>query len=223
MPGQSTSSSHITIDGIDFRLTESLDEFLSSIDEKGRGVIRFQTNKYRGVLSGLRGRLKDRYGECSPQFSQCSHTQLFCAGCLWEFPPSHVVSLALPHLSGRIGGYTAPGYAEFGRSAACSQCGTDDALLVYEVFSPDQITAADVEAIREYWRQNANTWWSDEEQTEALCDLCNNQITHGRGYISGSNLMCEQCVGRAMADGLQSLRENPHCFGTALLRKVRGT
>src|SRR5262249_3909938 len=116
----------------------------------------------------------------------------------------------------------ASGHDPFGKTGVCPQCGSEASLLVYEHFPPDQISEADVEAIRRHWQEEGQSWWEGGARGEAICDNCGSGGPRGRGYLSGTKLVCEECVRNGLlAEGLARLREDPHYYGAALLRKAR--
>lgn len=219
----SRSGTSVTIDGEGFPLVSSVDELCAVIESNSRGALRFRSVTYGEVISALTQKLEKRYGRMSRQFLDSVPSPLLCAGCLWEFPGSYRISLQMPGALGFIIGAT-PGFDQFGKSGTCPQCGNDESLLVYELFRPERISSADVNAIRRYWQEQARFWWGNQNQqrSEANCDSCNDSIARNQGYLSGSSLICERCVNKGlMMEGLWRLRSDPHFYGAALLRKVR--
>ncbi len=218
----SGSAVSIMVDGPKFQLVDSVDTLCAAIEAEGRGVLRIRSVRYGDVLAELAQKLEKRYGRMSRQYQDSIPSSLLCAGCMWEFPGSYQLSLQSPEMFGGMVFGATPGFDQFGKSGICPQCGSDESLLVYECFPPEQITEADIEAIRRYWRELARSWWQSEQHSQAICDRCNNDIARGQGYLSGTSLICENCVRKGlMSEGLEKLRDNPHYYGSALLRKAR--
>ena len=132
---------------------------------------------------------------------------------------SYILSLQMPET--RMTGATL-GYDLFGKTGVCPHCGSYESLLVYEYFPLEQISEVDVRAIRKYWQQQALTWWQSQQQRAGTCENCNEIIVWNQGYLSGNDLLCENCVNKGlMTEGLSRLKDNPHFYGRALLRKAR--
>lgn len=218
----SGSAASIMIDGTTFQLVNSLDALCATIEAEGRGVLRLHSVTYGDVLFELAQKLEKRYGKTSSQYRDVVSSVLLCAGCLWKFPGSYTLSLQAPEVFGGVVVGATPGFDQFGKTGVCPQCGSDESLLVYECFPPEQISEVDIEAIRMYWQEQAHVWWQREQHTPAICDYCNNDIARGQGYLSGASILCENCIREGlMAEGLEKLRDNPHYYGSALLRKAR--
>ena len=218
----SGSAASIMIDGTRFQLVNSLDVLCTIIEAEGRGVLRLRSVTYGDVLFGLAQKLEKRYGKTSSQYRDVVSSVLLCAGCLWEFPGSYTLSLQAPEVFGDVVVGATPGFGQFGKTGVCPQCGSDESLLVYECFPPEQISEVDIEAIRMYWREQAHTWWQREQRPNAICDYCNDDIIREQGYLSSASMLCENCIRKGlMAEGLEKLRDNPHYYGSALLRKAR--
>ncbi len=218
----SGSAASIMVDRSRFQLVDSVDALCAAIEAEGEGVLRFRSMTYGDVLAELAQKLEKRYGRMSRQYQDSIPSSLLCAGCLWEFPGSYQLSLQMPDMfGGRVVGAT-PGFDQFGKSGICPQCGSDESLLVYECFPLEQISEDDVEAIRMYWHELARAWWQNQQRSDAICEFCNAEIARGQGYLSGTSLICENCVRKGlMIEGLEKLRDNPHYYGSALLRKAR--
>lgn len=213
----------VTLDGTEFQLANNIDALYAAIEVEGRGVLRFRSLTYGNVLAELVQRLETRYGPMSRQYRDSVPSPLLCAGCLWEFPGSYKMSLQAPEMFAdrSVIGAT-PGFDQFGRSGVCPQCGSNEGLLVYECFLPEQISEADIEAIRRYWRELAQAWRKSQQRSQGICNDCNDDIAQGQGYLFGTDLICENCVRKGLlTEGLESLRNNPHYYGSALLRKAR--
>ena len=215
-------SSTAIVDGDEFLLAQSAGELCSAVAKQGRAILRFRSVQYGSLLRDLAQRLQKEYGANSRQYNDLIPSPLLCAGCLWEFPMSYVMSLQAPDMFGdRILGGT-PGFDRFGKSGTCPKCGSDESLLVYEYFPTEKITRTDIEAIRKYWQNNAHEWWQSQQRSEAICDRCNGPVSRGGGYLADTDLMCGDCLHRGlMTEGIAHLRNNPHYYGNALLRKAR--
>lgn len=213
-----------TFEGRRFRLCSTVNELCEAIHAEDRGILKFQSMQYSEILGELKLKLESEF-QSEPRYaSDLFASPLVCAGCLWQFPPSYILSLQAPDLfGGKLFGATA-GFNTFGKSGVCPQCGSEQDLLVYEFFRSEDISQADVDAIQRYWRSLAQRWWQqqNEQRSSAICDHCNSDMRRGEGYLLGSNLNCETCVRQGlMAEGLEMLKKNPHYYGVALLRKVR--
>jgi hypothetical protein len=214
----------VKVDGTPFRLVNSVGELCQAIEEEGRGALRFRSKTYGDVLADFTRRVSEKYGKGSGYYRDTVPSPLLCAGCLWEFPGSYKMSLQMPQMFGgrnRVFGAT-PGFSNFGNSGACPKCGSEESLLVYEHFKEEEVSAADVEAIAEYWRDLARAWWSGSSRTSGICDFCNAGVEKGEGYLEANSLICQRCVDKGLkTEGLERLRSDPHYYGAALLRKAR--
>jgi HEAT repeat protein len=213
----------ITIDETKFLLANNVEDLCQAIKGEGRGVLRLRTLDYGDAQIELMQMLDKQYGQKSPQYKQLFASLLLCADCLWEFPASYTLSLVGRDMKGVPNwALYEPQARVFAQTGVCPQCGGNESLLVYECFFPEQITQVDVEAIRKYWQERAHAWWQSHQRSDAICDYCNRTIARGQGYLSGSYLSCEDCVRESlMTEGLENLKENPICYGSALLRKAR--
>ena len=217
----SDPSGSVTIDNTEFPLARTPAELAAAIGSGGRAALLFPSLRYREVLSQAGQLLRARYGDNSAQYRDLIPSPLLCARCLWEFPGSYRIGLQMPEFLGRMSGGL-PGGEHFARTGECPQCGGTESLLVYECFSPEDVTQTDVEAIQKYWEQKASVWWRSQNRSEAICDACNAAIPRGAGSLSGSSLLCDGCVRRGIgSEGLARLRSDPHYYGAALLRKAR--
>jgi len=212
----------ISVDGTKFRLVNSVDELCAAIEAEGQGVLRFRSVAYGEVLSELTQKLEKQYGRTSPQYRDSVPSILICAGCLWEFPGSYKLKLQAPEMFGGMAIGATPGFKQFGETGVCPQCGSNESLFVYESFQAEQIDEADIRAIQKYWQECARKWWNDQQRSEGFCDRCNTTINRGQGYLSGTNLICDNCLHKGLlTEGLEKLKENPHYYGAAILRKAR--
>lgn len=208
--------SMVKIDGIDFPLFTSAEAFGTLVQKENRGALRFRSVEYGSVLGRLSTMLpKERTDDLFASL-------LLCAGCMWQFPGSYMLSLqAREHPLPFVAGAT-PGFDRFGETGACPQCGAEESMLVFEYFPPDEITQDDLEAIRTYWHDQAHAWWQSQSRSEGICERCNAVVARGEGCLSGSDLLCAGCIERGlMTEGLGHLRTKPHYYGAALLRKAR--
>ena len=84
----------------------------------------------------------------------------------------------------------------------------------------DEVTLADVNALRDYMQALAREWWSKARKVEAVCDVCNKKINSGEGYLIGSYLKCEGCCGLG-PDALVRLNADQNHFGIGVLDAAR--
>ncbi len=84
----------------------------------------------------------------------------------------------------------------------------------------DEVTLADMEALRTYMQALAREWWSKGQRAEACCDVCNKRINFGEGYLIGSWLKCEDCCGLG-PDALVRLNADQNHFGKGTLEAAR--
>ena len=49
-------------------------------------------------------------------------------------------------------------------------------------------------AIKQWWRNDAQTWWSTSGRQEAYCDDEGEAVAQGQGYKTGRRLLCERCA-----------------------------
>jgi hypothetical protein len=214
----------IAIGGIVFPLARDVETMCRTIDDGGRCVLRLKSLDYGRVLGDLMAALERRYGKGDARAGVIFSASLLCAGCGLEFPGSFRLALQDPGMSSRgmivTGG--APGRDEFGKTGRCPKCRNAESLLVYEYVDPAKVTAEDVESIRDLWRDLATAWWAAQNRSEAICDYCSGDIPAGKGYLSGSSLICDDCVSKGlMSEGLAKLRSNPDYYGPSLVRKAR--
>jgi hypothetical protein len=212
------STAGITIDGTKFPLADSVDALCMAIETGGRGALRFPIATYPSVFTLLGQWAEERYGRESQQFSQVAAASLVCAGCLGKFPDHFKIGLLMRYT--RVSG-AAPGFDQFSKSGICPQCGSDEALLVYEYVPPEEVSEADIYAIRRYWQERALTWWRNQSRSQAICDFCSTTIARNQGYLFSDRLICEECVQKTLANALNDLKRNPDYYGTGLLRKAR--
>jgi hypothetical protein len=208
------------VDGQRFRLCATVESLCEAIQVEGRGVLRFRSLDFGRILGELKRSMENQpEGRERDVFA----APLACAGCMWEFPVSYMLSLQSPGLfGGNLLGAIA-GFDAFGKTGVCPQCGSGQSLLVYESFPPEKISRADVEAIRRYWQSQSRKWWEHHAaDASAACDRCSASVARGEGYLNGSHLYCDGCVNQGlMTEGLERLRRDPHYYGSALLRKAR--
>ncbi len=212
----------VDVDGTPFPLVNNVEAAMDMIESEGRFVLQFRGQEYGARLHELFQSVEERFGQSSNQHRDVIPSLLVCAGCLWEFPGSY--KLALQDVSlfkGNVIGAT-PGYDDFGETGQCPQCGSDECLLVYECFDTQAVTQDDVQAIARFWRSAAESWWQNQESPTALCDACSATMRRPDGYVTSNRLRCETCIQSGLlSEGLERLRENPHHYGAALLRKSR--
>jgi hypothetical protein len=219
---QPHAASLATFEGQKFILCFTGDDLCQAIKTEGRGILRLPAVTYGSVLGELKFQLEKEFSDQPRYASDLFASPLVCAGCLWQFPPSYCLSLQSPDLFGGplVGATT--GFDSFGRTGLCPQCGSDEALLVYEFFPCEEVSQADVDALCRYWRAAAEGWWEHTQRQSAICDECNRTVSRGEGYLKGSHLSCESCLSSGLkSDGLARLKSNPHYYGAGLLRKVR--
>lgn len=220
-PASSSTPQSVTIDGAAFPLAGTPEAFYALIANGGRAVLRFPTPQYGVLLRQLVRALEERYGSNALQARELFHSLVFCAGCMWQFPPSYLMSLQGMAVGRMIG--ATPGVDRFAKTGACTQCGATESLLVYDAVPSDSVTIADVEAIRDYWRDLALNWWnSHQNRSSGICDYCDAQLARGDGYLCATDLICDACVQRGlMSEGLAQLQRDPNYYGNGLLRQVR--
>lgn len=91
-----------------------------------------------------------------------------------------------------------------------------------EAILDEDISMADLYAIREYSRDQAANWWSRGMKKEAICDACNSVVRYNSGSIVGSWLRCDKCSQELFSEStLNDLREQPNYFGRDILAKSR--
>lgn len=203
----------LSLDGTVFTITSTVPGLCDLITAENRGVLLFRLSHYSDTLSQIMQQLEQRYGPNSSQIIDLMSSPLHCGAqaCMRELPQSAIavaMGMQVANMPRRAGG--------------CPRCGSDECMLIYEHFVRDDINAADVEAIGNYWLDRARRWWEQSKKSAAICDLCNAGIPRGGGYLNGNSLLCEPCIKKTLEhDALQQLRRNPHYFGSAILRKAR--
>lgn len=229
MPSRSEvthGSSFLELEGTRFRLAANADQLAAATTTDDRIALRLSTKDYKEVMGALIDRFELRYDLDTPEYQALKYATLVCAGCGWEFPGSYIMSLIGAFGSSRTGSRrvagASPGFAEFGKTGSCTQCGDRASFLVYERIAPSEIRESDVIAIRRYWRHLAVEWWLGEGRTKGICDRCNCRIGRERTYLVGeTHLQCETCTDQNLTNALDELRQNPYQFGATLLRKAR--
>jgi hypothetical protein len=199
--------------GVSFPVVRTVADFVATTASSDRVALRLRTEQYATHMRNIMRQFDSKYTPSSPEYQAFKHTSLVCAGCGWQFPGSFTLSLigALDGSTQVVG--ATPGYAEFGKTATCTKCGSAESFLTYQRYEPSSISQADVDAIRRYWRHSAKQWWSNTSRSTAICDGCNNDVSQARTYLIGGRLECEHCTDEQLVDGLNELRRNPFCFG----------
>ncbi len=50
--------------------------------------------------------------------------------------------------------------------------------------------------LRSFWRERAKAWWRSSGRSQAQCDSGGERIPPEEGYLTGSNLRCQECADR---------------------------
>ncbi len=166
----------------------------------------------------------EAFGRDSRQYMDLSAAVFHCAGCLWEFPPAYCNTLFFGPLVEDVPGAEkseTPGAQEFAQTGICPLCGYQEAVLIYETYQLEQIGSADLQAIQDYWQQQAREWWRIAGNVELHCSLCNAQIMRDTGYLLDKYFLCAACTEHELSDGVKKLQRYPHELGKNILRKAR--
>ena len=223
-PAGAAPVSTVTVGGVEFPLARDVDTMSRAIAKEGRCILRMRSLDYGRALGDLMTAMDLRFGKGAAQTRALFAAPLLCAGCQVEYPGSFRLALQDPNMFGGgmvvMGG--APGRESFGKTGRCPKCGNPESFLIYQYEAPSNVTSEDVEAIRDYWRDLATAWWTSQSRSQAICDYCNGDIAAGQGYLSGSSLICDDCVAKGlMAEGLEKLRQDQDYYGGGLLLKAR--
>lgn len=79
-------------------------------------------------------------------------------------------------------------------------------------------------AIKQWWRDDAQTWWSTSGQQEAYCDDEGEPVAQGQGYKTGRRLLCERCADERLTkhvDWEQAVRDLDNWFGPGVPRHLK--
>lgn len=79
-------------------------------------------------------------------------------------------------------------------------------------------------AIRQWWREDALTWWSTSGRTAAACDDEGEPVAQGQGYKSGRKLLCQECADERLTkhvDWEQAVRDLDKWFGPGVPRSLK--
>lgn len=155
-----------------------------------------------------------------------------CRKCYRELPGSFIMALMQPDMQ-IMGGGSAAAREQFVKDKQCPRCQSDEFCLIalrQPTADDAKVTAADLEAIRAYYKHLADLWWPTHPGS-GICDSCNETVAHGEGYIVGSltngmlranRLVCNECIKRYQSDeALKGLQKDPNYMGTGLLEKAR--
>jgi hypothetical protein len=124
----------IAFQGEQVPVVTSQDALFAAFEQHRRVALRFRAARYtEATLAVVRG-LRQRHGESShPYESIVASYPIVCARCLFEFPGSYKLLLAMQREIAERGAFVAgaaPGATQFGKSGKCPQCGSQEALLI---------------------------------------------------------------------------------------------
>lgn len=202
--------------GIDFDLTADLDSFCQIAATKSKCALVLNLANYGNVIQKAFGKLRELYGSDSAIPSKIFKGLLICCNCDTEFTPAFRFKLSAAK------DFRA-GLSPKESKSNCPNCGGRQAFLIYDNMQGEAITQADLDAIKEFERYLAKEWWERTGRENGVCDkCCYRGIPKGGGYLSGSDMLCEDCYNEGWdPDALHELQNNPDYYGNALVRKAR--
>lgn len=152
-----------TLYRIQYDVTSTFPELQRTIAAGRRAMYGFKSGSYMSVMRELSQFMEATFGKDSAEQKAVLPSPLVCAKCTTLFPDSWKIRAGL-------GGGGAP----------CPGCGGDDALLVLLVYRPEDITDADVAALREYWQSKGEDIDSIQRKLEnGLQELKKNPFYFG--------------------------------------------
>jgi len=207
----SIGSYSINLNGTDFRVVETIAEFVGALTSWDRVALLLPTKKYKtNIHDNIMQQIDSQYGPLSLEHQGFQNTCLICGCCFLGFPCSDLNSEASnlrpsTHIIAGMRGLT-----EFsGENGGCARCGSQGSFLIYERYNPSEVRQRYEDAVRRCWRDRAKRWWfarggwSVKCGGSAKCDNCCQDIDEkDETYlISRSRLECRRCTDLLLSYG----------------------
>lgn len=201
----------LDVDGVELPLAGDLAGFLDLADYRHACCAIIDIGDFARFHSAVLEHMRDRFGPASDQALAVNYARLVCFACGTEYRQARLLEL-------RKGRHTQDGGGSAG-AGACHECGKCESLYVYDNLAAGNVTAADIDALRAYWRHRARLWWAQRGSKPEPCFACGEAVLPGHGFSRDDRLYCPRCVARE--DDLAHLRSNPHYFGGGELTRAR--
>ncbi len=201
----------VDLNGTDFRVVETISEFVGGLTSLDRVALLLPTKKYKtDIHDNIMQQIDSQYGPLSLEQQAFQNACLICACCFLGFPDSDLNSEASnlcpsTHIIAGTRGLT-----EFsGENGGCARCGSQESFLIYERYNPSEVRQRYEDAVRRCWRDRAKRWWfarggwSVKCGGSAICDHCCKDIDEkDETYlISRSRLECRRCTDSLLSHG----------------------
>lgn len=203
------------LEGTAFDLFSAEEAFFDRCSRSGQAALKLPFSEYWAV-SG-RGYQRKAIG---------GGTRLLCYRCFADMAMSF--QMTLPGALGlssvlAVGEGLPANLFESAAKGVCPWCGCSDGILLWDNAPAGDVTEADLQALRELWRQRCLLWWGRTDRSTGLCDRCAVQdLARGTGYHTGADVICEACALKTTGtETLAELRKSPDYFGTSELRRAR--
>lgn len=227
----SIGSYSINLNGTDFRVVETIAEFVGALTSWDSVALLLPTKKYKtDIHDNIMQQIDSQYGPLSLEHLAFQNACLICGCCFLGFPCSDLNSEASnmcpsTHIIAGMRGLT-----EFsGKNGGCARCGSQKSFLIYERYNPSEVRQRYKDAVRQCWRDRAKRWWfarggrSVKSAMSATCDSCCKDIDEkDETYlISPSRLECKRCTDLLLSYGapnpvdiigVSTVRFNPRLF-----------
>lgn len=111
----------------------------------------------------------------------------------------------------------------------CPFCGEEEAAVICENLSTEEIETGDMDKLWLLWKAHAQ-WLNDEKwlydkepsPNATECRRCQKKIRFSDGYVIAGSVYCEECAKEHQTEErLEDLRRNPCYFGHGVVRRAR--
>ena len=153
--------------GVEYHIATTFSQLHGALAEGKSVMYRYNCTDYMGEMRKLIKAMGPVYGEQSREVSAVLSSPVVCPKCTTLFPDSWKLSAGMASMNG-------------GKNYGCPGCGHPEALLVFVVQRPEDITEADVVALGAYWRSKGQAPEAVESKmTVALQKLKENPSHYG--------------------------------------------
>ena len=188
----------IDLNGADFRVVQTVTEFVGAFASWDRVALLLRTEKYKtDIHDNIMRQIDSKYAPSLPE-QAFQHACFTCAGCFRGFPSSDLNSRASNSCTSTHAIAGTWGFTRFSNeNGACVECGNQESFLILEV------RQSYLDAVRRCWRHRAKHWWVRRGGGSAMCDCCSGDIDeNGETYlVSNSRLECRRCADSLLSDG----------------------
>lgn len=200
----------LDVEGVELPFAADLAGFLDRADYRHACCVIIDTGDFARFHSAVLEHMRQRFGPANDQALAVNYARLICFACGAEYSQATLQELRK--------GRTQDGDGA-ARADACSKCGKGESLYIYDNLAAGNVTSADIDALREYWRHRAKRWWAQQDRGHQPCFACDEAVLPGHGFRRDDRLYCPRCA--AGEDDLAHLRSNPHYFGSGELTRAR--